>query len=63
MLIQLNWAEMMQIVPAGNGFDRFRVTINGNGKITINPADVWAINAVKVNRNITSDKNSNDEDD
>lgn len=46
-----------------NGFDRFRVTINGNGKITINPADVWAINAVKVNRNITSDKNSNDEDD
>lgn len=45
-----------------NGFDRFRVTINGNGQITINPSDVWAINAVKVNRNITSDKNSNAED-
>lgn len=46
-----------------NGFDRFRVKISGNGQITINPSDIWAINAVKVNRNITSDKNSNDEDD
>lgn len=46
-----------------NGFDRFQMTISGNGKIEINSDDEWAINAVKVNRNITSDKNSNDEDD
>lgn len=46
-----------------NGFDRFQVTIKGNGQITFNANDKWAINAVKVNRNITSDKNSNDEDD
>jgi hypothetical protein len=46
-----------------NGYDRFQVTVKGNGQVTINPADVWAVNAVKVNRNITSDKNSNDEDD
>ena len=46
-----------------NGFDRFQMTIKGNGQIEINEADVWAINAVKVNRNITSDKNSNEEDD
>ena len=45
-----------------NGFDRFQVTIKGNGQITFNANDKWAINAVKVNRNITSDKNSNDED-
>ena len=45
-----------------NGYDRFKVTVLGNGQVTINPADVWAVNAVKVNRNITSDKNSNDED-
>ena len=46
-----------------NGFDRFQVTVKGNGQVTINSADVWAVNAVKVNRNITSDKNSNAEDD
>ncbi len=46
-----------------NGFDRFRVTINADGKVTIDPDAVWAINAVKVNRNITSEKNSNEEDD
>lgn len=45
-----------------NGFDRFQVTIKGNGQTTINMDDVWAVNAVKVNRNITSDKNSNEED-
>lgn len=45
------------------GFDRFQMTIKGNGQIVIDPADEWAINAVKVNRNITSDKNSNDDDD
>lgn len=46
-----------------NGYDRFQVVIKGNGQMTINSTDKWAINAVKVNRNITSDKNSNDEDD
>lgn len=45
-----------------NGYDRFKITINADGKVTINPSDVWAINAVKVNRNITSEKNSNEED-
>ena len=45
------------------GFDRFQMTIKGNGQIVINENDVWAINAVKVNRNITSDKNSNEDDD
>lgn len=45
-----------------NGFDRFQMTIKGNGQIDINKNDVWAINAVKVNRNITSEKNSNEED-
>ena len=45
------------------GFDRFQMTIKGNGQSAINSNDVWAINAVKVNRNITSDKNSNDDDD
>lgn len=45
-----------------NGFDRFQVRIRGNGQITIDSNATWAVNAVKVNRNITSDKNSNDED-
>lgn len=46
-----------------NGYDRFKVVVKGNGRMTINASDVWAINAVKVNRNITSDKNSNADDD
>ena len=46
-----------------NGYDRFQVVIKGNGQMNINPNETWAINAVKVNRNITSDKNSNEEDD
>lgn len=46
-----------------SGYDRFQVVIKGNGQMSINAADKWAINAVKVNRNITSDKNSNAEDD
>lgn len=46
-----------------NGYDRFQVELKGNGQMSINATDVWAINAVKVSRNITSDKNSNDEDD
>lgn len=45
-----------------NGFDRFQMRISGNGQIEINEDDEWAVNAVKVNRNITSDKNSNEED-
>ncbi len=44
-----------------NGFDRFRMEIKGNGQIEIQ--DDWAKEAVKVDRNITSDKNSNAEDD
>ncbi len=46
-----------------NGFDRFQMKIYGNGQIDIvNDTNNWAKNAVKVNRNITSEKNSNDED-
>ena len=45
-----------------SGFDRFQMTIKGNGQVTVNASDVWAINAIKVNRDITSDKNSNAED-
>ena len=46
-----------------NGFDRFQMQIYGNGQIDIvNDTNDWAKNAVKVNRNITSEKNSNDED-
>lgn len=45
-----------------SGYDRFRVKILGNGQVIIRAEDKWAVNAVKVNRNITSDKNSNDED-
>jgi prepilin-type N-terminal cleavage/methylation domain-containing protein len=44
------------------GFDRFRINIKGDGKVSIYSADVWAVNAVKVDRNITSDKDSNDKD-
>lgn len=45
-----------------NGYDRFQMIIYGNGKIDIAANDIWAINAVKINRNITSDNNSNEED-
>jgi prepilin-type N-terminal cleavage/methylation domain-containing protein len=44
------------------GFDRFSIIVNGDGGVSVNPADVWAVNAVKVDRNITSDKESNDKD-
>jgi len=43
-----------------NGYDRFGMKIYGDGKVEI--LDDWAKNAVQVDRNITSDKNSNDED-
>lgn len=45
------------------GFDQFKMKIKGNGQIVINADDKWAINAVKVDRNITSDKDGNDKDD
>jgi prepilin-type N-terminal cleavage/methylation domain-containing protein len=44
------------------GFDRFKIIVKGDGGVSINPSDVWAVNAVKVDRNITSDKESNDKD-
>jgi hypothetical protein len=44
------------------GFDRFKIIVSGDGGVAINSADVWAVNAVKVDRNITSDKESNDKD-
>jgi hypothetical protein len=44
------------------GFDRFKIIVSGDGGVAINSSDVWAVNAVKVDRNITSDKESNDKD-
>lgn len=43
------------------GFDRFQMTIYGNGRVAIN--DTWARNAVMVDRNITGNgiSNSNDQ--
>lgn len=40
-----------------NGFDRFQMTIYGNGRVTID--DSWAQEAVKVDRNITGNGTSN----
>lgn len=45
-----------------NGFDRFQMIIRGNGQIEIPAGDIWAVNAVKVDRNITGSKNSNADD-
>ena len=42
------------------GYDRFSVVIKGNGLISIN--EDWAKNAVTVDRNITGDGTSNDND-
>ena len=39
------------------GFDRFQMTIYGNGRVTVD--DTWAQNAVKVDRNITGNGTSN----
>lgn len=39
-------------------WDRFSMTIYANGKIEVN--DNWASQAIKVNRDITSDKENND---
>lgn len=38
-----------------NGWDVFSMGIYADGRITINSADKWAINAVKVNKDITND--------
>ena len=40
---------------ATSGFDRFVIAIRGNGQIYIHPDDTWAIDAVKVDKNITDD--------
>jgi len=40
-------------------WDRFSMTIHANGKIEVN--DNWASQAIKVNRDITSDKENNDD--
>jgi prepilin-type N-terminal cleavage/methylation domain-containing protein len=44
------------------GFDRFQMKIYGNGKVDIVSNDTWALNAVKVDRNITGNGNSNSDD-
>ncbi len=38
-----------------SGFDRFRMTIKGNGQITIDAGDPWARDAVKVSKNLTDE--------
>lgn len=45
------------------GFDRFTMAVYADGKIKINSNDVWAVNAVQVDRNITGDGTSNSNDD
>lgn len=45
-----------------SGFDRFQMTIYGNGRVEINENDEWAREAVKVDRNITGNGNSNADD-
>lgn len=37
------------------GFDRFRMTIKGNGQITIDAGDTWARDAVRVDKNLTEE--------
>lgn len=36
-----------------SGFDRFRMKIKGDGRVTIDSGDLWAQEAVKVDKNIT----------
>lgn len=45
------------------GFDRFSMYVYADGRITIYDPDVWAINAVQVDRNITGDGTQNSNDD
>lgn len=44
------------------GFDRFTMAVFADGKIKINEYDIWAINAVQVDRNITGDGTKNEDD-
>lgn len=44
-----------------SGFDRFQMRLYGNGRIEF-VGSTWAQNAVKVDRNITGDGTSNDND-
>lgn len=45
------------------GYDRFTIGVYADGRIKIDSNDTWASNAVQVNRNITGDGTSNDNDD
>ena len=45
------------------GYDRFTMAVYADGRIEISPNDVWATNAINVNRNVTGDGVSNDTDD
>lgn len=36
-----------------SGFDRFRMEIKGDGRVSISSSDTWAIEAVRVDKNIT----------
>ena len=58
-----------QIAGAGScsginkGYDRFTMAVYADGKIEISSSDEWATNAINVNRNVTGDGTSNDNDD
>lgn len=45
------------------GFDRFSMAVFADGRITIYNRDIWAMNAVQVDRNITGDGTQNSNDD
>lgn len=45
------------------GYDRFTMGVYADGRIQIDNRDTWAINAVNVNRNVTGDGTSNENDD
>lgn len=38
-----------------SGFDRFRMTIKGNGQITIDAGDTWAREAVRIDKSLTDE--------
>lgn len=44
------------------GYDRFTMSVRADGRITVNSNDIWAIHAIQVDRNITGDGTSNDND-
>ena len=46
--------ELGTVNATSSTFDRFAMRIYADGKIEIDEADTWAIDAVTVNKDITS---------